>query len=35
MKKRSFLRQTALAATGVSIAPSLVLSACKEKKETS
>lgn len=33
MKKRSFLRQTALAATGVSIAPSLVLSACREKKE--
>lgn len=35
MKKRTFLKKTALAATGVSIAPSIMLSACREKsKET-
>jgi len=35
MKKRAFLKRTALAATGVSIAPSLMLSACRDKpKET-
>ena len=31
MKKRTFLKKTALAATGVSIAPSVMLSACREK----
>jgi len=31
MKKRTFLKRTALAATGVSIAPSLMLSACRDR----
>jgi len=35
MKKRTFLKKTAVAATGISIAPSLILASCKEeKKET-
>ncbi|MDX1331959.1 MAG: superoxide dismutase [Robiginitalea sp.] len=35
MKKRTFLKKTALAATGVSIAPSVMLSACREKPKES
>jgi Fe-Mn family superoxide dismutase len=31
MKKRAFIKKTALAATGMSIAPSVILSACREK----
>lgn len=33
MKKRTFLKRTAVAATGLSIAPSLILSSCKEEKK--
>ena len=33
MKKRTFLKHTAVAATGMSIMPSLVLSACREEKK--
>lgn len=35
MKKRTFLKQTALAATGLSVAPSVVLSACRESPKES
>ena len=33
MKKRTFLKRTAVAATGISIAPSLFLASCKEEKK--
>lgn len=33
MKKRTFLKRTAVAATGISIAPSLILTSCKEEKK--